>query len=407
MKRIINFLNLMLLLLIILAACHLSEKIESNYLVTGTPTPLLFPTVTPTNTSLPVEITAIPQLTPIWPKDGSSANWQSAILFKDGNDERGIFYVDSRLVHYLDVDLLLHSWSPSGKYLLFSRGDMLYIAEADGSTPQPAYDAGEIEDLNWPPGLTASDFEGFWPAQWLTDDLILLSVITVEYAPLNPYLYLLDVQTGSLQAIDLDNWHVVEAVSPNGTFWIQSSATGIELASPDGQSMPVSPDLIAPFVSFPAGPPYFAILPNDKGFLFLSCGRTNEACQIKLATVTNLGVSSVDPIFTLEEFGNVSNLRVSANGEYLAFVQNVSENSHLYIINLTTGHLILQRPWNEIYGPPEIMWSPDSQILAYVSIDTKGGKLMGLDVKTGEVAVITDVMAFPELLDWQYIKINH
>lgn len=383
MKKIINPLNLMLLLLMAFAACQFSQTTESNYLVGVTLTPFLFSSITPMNTQTSMQTTSTPQLTPILPEEGYDANWESAILFQNGNDGRGIFYADSGVVHYLDEDLLLHAWSPSGKYLLFSRGDMLYIAEADGSAPQPAYNAGEIKNLNWPLGFT------------------------VEYAPLNPYLYLLDLRTGSLQAMDLDNWHVVEAVSPNGTFWIQSSATGIELAYPSGQRLPISPDLIPPFIGFPAGPPHFAILPNDKGFLFLSCNRTNQTCQIKLATITDLGVLSADAIFTLDKSGNISNLQVSANGEYLAFVQDVMESSYLYIIDLITGQLVLQYPWDEIYNPPEIMWSPDSQILIYVSVDTSGEKIMKLDIKTGDISAMTHKIAFPILLDWQYIQVNH
>lgn len=375
----------------------------------GNETPIELSTATliaPLDIPTPLGIMATVQPTIVKDENNEFDGVQSMLLFQLGNEEGGILNVDSGEVHYFDDQRRLYSWSPSGKQLLFSMGEDLYIADADGSNPRLAYDEGEINTLSWPAGFTPTDFKGFWLAQWLTDDIVLLSFTTIDYAaPLNPFLYSLDVDQGSLNSIDLDNWHVILNISPDGTFWLQGSENGIQLATIDGKNTPVWPDFFDTGSGFlPNGPSLYPILPDGGSFVFDACFEFGQNCHIFRATIVNLEILTIEPIFPTEPY-HLENLQISPDGQYLAFVQS---DDFLYIINLRSNTLVFKLPWNEIYSPAQLFWSPDSQTLAYASATSDGHEIKfginGINIETGEISVITNTRTAVHLLDWRYMS---
>jgi Tol biopolymer transport system component len=285
----------------------------------------------------------------------------------------------------VQVDFQPFSWSPSGKHLLLYRDKGLYISDADGSNLRLVYTTRNPISRG---------------TSWLNDDTILLEILVDQS---EPHVYYLDVNSGNVHKPDLDYWRFIEAVSPNGDFWIQSSSKGLEIASVDGKRSVILGEYehvnrtTQPYLN-----PNIVLLPDERGLVFAGC--INKDCYIYLTDLAERQVLSVRPIFELGNTIPVSNFRVSPNGTYLSFVDNQNE---LHILNLATNKVEYQWLWNIPMGPLYYVWSPDSSAIAAPFFDDKTKRYVGLavlDIVTGTWQQITQSSTVEYILGWRLIS---
>lgn len=278
-------------------------------------------------------------------------------------------------------------WSPSGKHLLFQRGNQLFTADTVGTKPKLLYEDKSIYQIGAETG-------------WLNDSIVLLQVWLDKF---DPHIYYLNVETGTIQKPSPDYWRVLEAVSVKGQYWIQSSDAGFEIADLAGRRVPILQDFNFSHTTQPAFDPNIVFLPSGEAAFFSAC--VSGSCSIYRAEFPDRQPGSVRVIFEWGKEGerNLWNLSVSPDGRYLAFVLGENE---LQILDVGSQTEVYKCPWRESYYPVYYIWSPFSDAIIYAS-QNEGSKYLGirrLEVSTCQSQFLTDGTFQDEIADWKYIS---
>jgi hypothetical protein len=102
-----------------------------------------------------------------------------------------------------------------------------------------------------------------------------------------------------------------------------------------------------------------------------------------------------------------NNVKVSPNGQYIAFVTNESGQYRIWIYNKTTGkkNMLLKREYriDQIpdYTFPVLAWHPNGKMFSYITEEKGGLKLSFYDVETKELTS-RNLLYFEKVLDFAY-----
>jgi hypothetical protein len=328
-----------------------------------------------------------------------TATCQSYIVFRrpgDGTTDTWLVKPDGSDAHMVASGYLPEFWSPSGRHLLLYKPGALYVAYADGSNPEPVY---QLEGMDL----------GF--SQWLTDEMLLVEVRYDIYSP--PHIYYLNLNTGELQKPNPDYQRLIEAVSPMGTFWLQSTIEDIEIADLSGNRiiayLPGGAGSTQPLLN-----PGIAFIPGTDAVIHRGCVGdpvgSSESCHIYRTEISNEEAGIPQAIFDVDPDSMIGGFRVSPDGRYLAFTYDTSTtNWQLYLLNLETLNIDYQWLYPDQSNAERFLWSPDSEwvLIPFSNHKTGWFGMSILNIKTGEIETVTDGSYPDSFWDWRCIAVDN
>lgn len=298
-----------------------------------------------------------PAITPTFTKAHSQgANFQSLLLYERWNDAEEwygswIRTVDGQVDQLISEKLAPLSWSPDGKRILLisKRSAELYVAKYDGTDPVLLMRNPSQEEF---PHMQA------W---WIGDEYVL-----VEKDFWDPDVYLLSAESGEVLQIYPD--HMVLSVNPSQPYWIQEkySIVQYEFVTVEGEVFPIN-DIQLQTERISGYAMQMAISPLGNEIYYSRCTKEPKPsfsyqCNLYRATIEEDYQLKEQPI--LEVSQPIQNMRISPNGEFLAFTDVEAAADILKVINLRGLEIMAEFLLDTKAGPLPNLWSPDSEELA-------------------------------------------
>ncbi len=284
-------------------------------------------------------------------------------------------------------------WSPSGSYLLLYKPGSLYVANVDGSEIHIVYELNGA-DLSF--------------SRWLTDELIL---VEVRYNLYDPHIYYLYLTNGQIIKPDPDYQRMLLAISPDGTYWIQYTAEGIEIADINENRMVV--DIAGGAGSLePLFNPGIAFIPGGNSIIHQGCigepPQSDRICHLYRTEISSSGIGSSQSIFDFTANSDIGGFRVSPDGRFVAFTiyEPLESQWYIYILNINTKKIDYRWPYTYRGNAERFIWSPgsDSILLPYMKNPTSWDGMSILSIKTGQSKILTDGRILDIFQDWKCIQ---
>jgi hypothetical protein len=250
-------------------------------------------------------------------------------------------------------------------------------------------------------------------ARWLTDDTALVSVGESALPPLPLHTYAVSVASGAATLLEPDVPRYIEAVSPDGSYWVEYLYPRLDVVRLDGSRQELDVGLPIGHEPFQAAnKPSLAILPNGEEVVFVSCAVSDRvptpSCALYLARVFP---ATGDGSRRLPDHGDnlgLESLRVSPDGRFLAFVS--IHDSSTVIVTLDEASELNVIPWGQTTNAPVFVWSPEGTALCVGYIDPSRGEsvLEVMDIESGERRVIlSDPTGYLIPVDWAMVELGN
>jgi hypothetical protein len=328
----------------------------------------------------------------------SSDKTVSSMLLIERTAENWIVDLSKEQEMQIEAGFVAFSWSNTGIHLLLyntieeSRG--LYIANEDGSSPI----------------FITNEYGSPVESKWLANNTVLLQ-FSSDFGQ-EQSISILNIDDKQIEEIEYGKQRVLEAVSPNGKFWVQSDYhTGaFELVTVDGLVFKILEEFLGfQKSSQPSIDPNVVFTALGDAILFDACEMDEksdeQACHIYKAHISGNSIRDISRVYDLGEFRNISFLQTSPNGVYLSFIDY--STNELIFLNMETYSVDHRREWgNSNY----YLWEPNSKYVVYESFDKESIQpyqgLAIMDIETGEEYLITDGESAERVLDWRLIPLE-
>jgi WD40 repeat protein len=310
----------------------------------------------------------------------------------DGSIGGGIVNLSSDEVVVLPDGQNPIGWSPSrADLLLYYVGDnRLVVSGTRGDDQRTIF---QVEE-----GLLLD-------ARWLTHDTVLVSVGESSVPPSPLHTYAVSVGSGEVTLLQPDVPRYLQAVAPDGSFWVEALYPRLEVVRLDGSRQELEVGIPIGYIPWDtASKPSIAILPNGEEFAFVSCHETDASatpCALYIARV--FGSSGDIPRRLPDHRDNVGieSLRVSPDGRLLAYIS--IHDSSIVVINLTHTSDPVVIPWGQTTNAPFFVWSPTGTSLCTGFFDPtrKEFVLETIDTESGErMVILSDPASLYIPVDW-------
>jgi hypothetical protein len=247
-------------------------------------------------------------------------------------------------------------------------------------------------------------------ARWITDDTVLASVGESALPPLPLHTYAVSVTSGAATLLEPDVPRYIEAVSPDGSYWVEYLYPRLDVVRLDGSRQELDVGLPIGHEPFQAANrPSLAILPSGEEVVFVSCAVSDQvptaSCALYLARVFP---ATGEAPRRLPDHGDnlgLESLRVSPDGRFLALVS--LNDSSIVIIDLRGGAEPRVVPWGQSNRAPDFVWSPIGNAITAEYFDASSSEfvLEVIDIQTGERrAILSDPRGYFVPVDWAMIN---
>jgi hypothetical protein len=285
---------------------------------------------------------------------------------------------------FVTANFALRDWSPSNKFLLFTGGQSIYIANSDGSNARAVHSYNDYESV-----------ELFW----LTDDVVLFNAYK-DTISLPPDMYSLDINSGAVTQIFPESSKFIQAAFSSEEKWLLAGwpVGPLEIVDKNGETEKFFDEFSIPTNIFSPYPPVQRINRLDK-YLFKADAPGDANYKLWL-------VSKHEPPQVLFDPGidGIDQFTVSPDEQYVAFTYNTLQGVYVYIFSLDNLQLLYKWIYPYELGGGFFVWSPDSQSIAlhYSDSDVFFG-IQVMDVTTGRTRIILQE-DITKILDWHFIE---